>query len=96
MPEMRCTVTFRDGPCRVIEAEVHATTLFQAVALALEVSRADRQHPVTPDTEFAITSPTGEERLVRYASLAQYLAAGPPSAADLRARLRSLLATQAA
>ncbi len=96
MPEMRCTVTFRDGPSRVIEAEVHATSLFQAVALALEVSRADRQHPVTPDTEFAITSPTGEERLVRYASLAQYLASGPVSEYALRARLRALLVGQAA
>ena len=72
MGVLLCTVTFRDGDHRVIQAEVHASTLFHAIMLALDVSRPDRQHPIRADTDFAITAPNGEERFVRYGSLAEH------------------------
>lgn len=59
-----------------------ASTLFQAVARALQASRADRKHAPKHDTEFSITAPNCEERIVRYSSLARHLPFGQPETVE--------------
>ena len=58
--------------------------------MALDASRADRQHVPKPDTEYCITAPNGEERIVRYRSVAADPSCASPTVKDGPSRFRDL------
>jgi uncharacterized protein YndB with AHSA1/START domain len=94
MGASRCAVEFRDGDHRTIEVEVHATSLYEAVVIALAASKAERKFTPGPSTEFRVTSDTTGEHTVTYRTIEEFLipsTKGGPRAVGQRARLRAIL-----
>jgi hypothetical protein len=89
----RCLVVWRDGDEeRIVQAD--ASSLFEAVAMALRASRGHCRYEPGPFTEFRVTSSTTGEHHLTYRTLQEFLVPSPkggPRAVNQRARLRAIL-----
>lgn len=89
----RCLVVWSDGDEERI-VQVNASSLFEAVAMALNASRAHCRYEPGPFTEFQVTSATTGEHRLAYRTLQEFLipsTKGGPRSLNRRARLRAIL-----
>lgn len=89
----KCLVVWSDGDEERI-VQVDASSLFEAVAMALKASRGYCRYEPGPFTEFQVTSATTGEHRLTYRTLQEFLipsTKGGPRAVNQRARLRAIL-----